>query len=182
MAVSNFRDIEIDTTPLIAQPDRHLHHMSRYNRRPSYTVSRAVEDMKVRLNRAFAALRRQGLIARQNYLCCSSCAGYSITEDAVKRVGKGKKVNGCVFYHRQDTERFLEGNTLFLAYGELDSTELGTIGLPTAQVGALVMAALEAEGLEPHWDGDPNARIELDPEEHVVKMSLERDRARSAAA
>jgi hypothetical protein len=156
--------------------------MSRYYPRPSYEVMNAVADMKVRLNRAFAAMRRQGLIARQNFSCCGGCAGYEITEDAVKLVKKGRKVNGSVFYHRQDTERFMDGETLFLAYGPLESTELGTIGLSTEAVGTLVMAALEAEGLHPSWNGDPDARIELDPAEHAVQMAYARDRSRSAAA
>ena len=155
--------------------------MSRHAYRPSYETTNAVNDMTLRLNRAFAALRKQGLLARQNFLCCGSCAGYALTEDAVARTRKGKKVNGCVFYHRQDTERFLTGDTLFLGYGPLDSTELGTIGLTTREVGTLVVAALEAEGLEPHWDGNPDTRISLDPAEHAVKLAYARDLARRAA-
>src|SRR5574343_700276 len=154
--------------------------MSRRPYRPSYETSQAIADMKVRLNRAFAAMRAMGLIARQNFECCGSCAGYAITEDAVIRVSKGKKVNGAVYYHNQANERFLEGGELNIGYGQLDSTEKGPIGLEAEKVGALVMAALEAAGLEPYWDGNPNSTINLDPEEHAVKMAYERDRKRAA--
>jgi hypothetical protein len=153
--------------------------MSRHHYRPSYEITSAVTDMKYRLNKAFAAMRAMGLIARQNYECCSSCAGYAITEDAVIRVNKGKKVNGSVFYHHQDTESFLDGETLHIRFGQLDSQQLGPIGLDTTKVGALVLAALEAAGLEPYWNGSPDSTITLSPEEHAVKMSYERDQKRA---
>lgn len=153
--------------------------MSRYHYRPSYAVTQAVTDMKYRLNKAFAAMRAMGLIARQNYECCSSCAGCAITEDAVIKVTKGKKVNGAVFYHHQDTESFKDGETLHIRFGQLNSQQVGPIGLETVKVGALVMAALEAAGLEPYWNGDEDSTITLSPEEHAVKMSYERDRKRA---
>ena len=55
-----------------------------------------------RIGKAFAALRRQGYIARQNYLCCGTCAGAAIATDIKE---KRLKPRGAVFYTKQDRER-----------------------------------------------------------------------------
>jgi hypothetical protein len=116
---------------------------------------------KAKLTKAFRSLRRQGFIARQNFLCCQTCAGYEATQIAERMTLLGKKVEGCVFYHQQDARQFNEDGTLYLAYGDLKSSKLGKIGRLTKEVGEMVVAALRAEGLEPEWDGDPDRRIFL---------------------
>ena len=115
--------------------------------------------MKPRLNAAFKALRAEGIIARQNFSCCSSCAGYAITGIAVKRVQAGRSVHGVTFYHRQDTAGMFENGLLYIRYGNVDSTELGSIGLPPEEVGAIVCQKLTEAGLKWWWDGDPDECI-----------------------
>ena len=116
-------------------------------------------EFKGKLNQAFKDLRKEGLIARQNFMCCGSCAGYSLTEMAVNKVRAGKVVNGAVFYHNQDKESLYNDGTLYLGYGNLDSTELGEIGLPTIEVGKIVVRILEKNGLQYEWDGTEDQRI-----------------------
>ena len=133
--------------------------------------------MKWRLNRAFLAMRKNGLIARQNYLCCGGCAAYGLTEMAEARARRGRKILGAVSYHQQAATRFREGGELCITFGQVHSEALGALGVETSLVGAMVVAALEAEGLEPFWSGDENECITLDPAEHVVRMRYHRDLA-----
>lgn len=125
---------------------------NRYNR---YNVA----PLREKLNIAFKIMRKNGLIARQNYLCCGSCAGYDLTIDAVKRVQSGKIVNGCCFYTRQDNSGLQFNGRVYLGYGCLESTEAGTIGLSTEHVGVIVVDALDRAGLKYEWDGNPDTRI-----------------------
>lgn len=115
---------------------------------------------KAKLNVAFSLMRKAGLVARQNFSCCSNCAGYELTTDVAAMPSKKRaKVNGVCFYHRQDAERLKRGDDLYLGYGPVDSTEHGQIGLETAQVGRLVTSCLTQAGLAYEWDGKPSSRI-----------------------
>jgi hypothetical protein len=109
---------------------------------------------KDKLNHAFRQMRHAGLVARQNFSCCGSCAGYELTTDIVAMPAKKRaNVKGVCFYHRQDAERLNRGGDLYLGFGPVDSTEHGQIGLETVQVGRLVVRALELAGLGYEWDG-----------------------------
>ncbi len=122
-----------------------------------------MEIFKIRLNNAFKEMRKKGLVARQNYLCCQTCAGYGITTDTAKRIKEGKvkkeDVKGCVFYHHQDTEGLRKHHSLYLAYGPMDSEESGLIGLEETQVGAIVCECLKNNELEYEWNGSGHQRI-----------------------
>jgi hypothetical protein len=116
-------------------------------------------EIRDRIRITFEYLRKKGLLARMNFLCCQNCAGYAMTEIAVKMVDKGKKVLGSVYWHNQDEEQFQKDGTLYLAYGNLESTKNGTIGLSTVEVGYMVYAELRKQGLIVAWDGDPDQRM-----------------------
>ena len=127
---------------------------------------------KYKLNAAFNNLRKQGFIARQNFSCCSSCAGYELAS-YVKELSPAKqaKVKGAITYTRQDGQDAFEDRsrrwpyhnrgprTLLIGYGPIGVHGVGDFGLPTAEVGQALKAALEAEGLQVDWDGDPDKRI-----------------------
>jgi hypothetical protein len=120
------------------------------------------EEKRKKLIQAFKALRKQGFIARADYLCCSSCAGYAIAEKVSKMTKeKVAKVKGCVFWHHQDEQNFWSNGHLYLAYGELNSTTHGKVGLPTKEEGMIVVKELENQGLKVEWDGDSNSRIKV---------------------
>jgi hypothetical protein len=118
-----------------------------------------------KLNLAFRLMRKKGLIAYQNYSCCSNCAGIEITNEAEQRIEAGKatpeSIKGCCFYHRQDAESRDAGRSFYLAYGPMDSAKHDEIGLDTAEVGKLVVEALREAGVGFEWDGNPNTRIEV---------------------
>jgi dienelactone hydrolase len=125
---------------------------------------RANEDVRFRLTRAFAVLRSRGYVARQHYMCCSSCAGAALAGQLQERVPEGFR--GAVFYHAQDAEALAHKATtrdplsLCVRFGPVivDDVEYG---LSKAQVGREVEEVLCAEGLTVSWDGDPETTIEV---------------------
>lgn len=62
---------------------------------------------KSNLNKAFAALRKAGYFARQNFTCCQSCGWAAVPEK------NGEK---AVFYHNQDNHSKLRGQSFHLAW------------------------------------------------------------------
>ena len=110
-----------------------------------------LEPVKQQINTAFALMRKNGLLSRQNFMCCGSCAGYALNE-ALKKEGNDKI--GCVYYHKQDTEHFNNDGHLYLGYGSIDDSEEASL-----QVGAVVMQALMDAGLSVEWNGDASTRI-----------------------
>lgn len=122
---------------------------------------RRIRQIKNGLNSAFKALRKQNIIARQNYECCRSCGWSSITlhiekisEDARDRVA------GAVFYSSQDNRSMISGLGLCISYGNIE-TRYGVIGKPDDEIGGMVVKALRAAGLSVEWDGDVRSRIKV---------------------
>jgi hypothetical protein len=110
-------------------------------------------EIKARVKRAFQQLRTaDGFIARGNYLCCSSCAGYAIGTDARK---SGHKF--CAFWHKQDEEHFRDGKepSLAIRYGAINNDD----EKETLYAGRVVERVLKANGLTLEWDGNPSTVI-----------------------
>ncbi|MEU7674281.1 hypothetical protein AB0C42_05665 [Micromonospora taraxaci] len=103
-----------------------------------------------RLTAAFRTLSDAGLVARENFSCCRNCG----TAEIGAEVPRGRTARGYAFYHQQDAERGVDGSGVHVAYGLFEQP-------PTAQIGEEVAAALRAEGLTVHWDGDPGTRIRV---------------------
>lgn len=104
------------------------------------------------LSKAFAELRKNGLVARQNFTCCQSCGNYSGWEEV-----KGSKKMGLVFYHRQDKENLQKDRYVYLAYSGWDEPGKST----TKEVGNLVVETMKNNGLSVEWNGDVNTRIKV---------------------
>jgi len=121
-----------------------------------------VLEMKARLTKAFRNMRKEGLLARQNFECCSSCAGYSMTLRARELISNGKEkseIKGCCFYHAQDNDDLVVGRGFYLSYGPMDSQEHGVIGLSNEEVAKIVIKCLKDAGVETDWDGNGGRRI-----------------------
>lgn len=124
----------------------------------------AVAATRLRLREVFKEVRRKGLIARMNFSCCSSCAGYAISRAFGEAAANGKRLPaGAVFWHQQDNDHFIERGELYLAFGQISHSENGRPDLEssmdTAQVGAVLASALERHGVQFRWDGSPDSRI-----------------------
>lgn len=118
-------------------------------------------QLAINLAKAFRALRKLGYIARQNYMCCSSCAGYSLTCDAENLVKNKKPFKGVVFFHRQDAKQYIKGYSLAIRFGHVTSEELGELGQSSALTGKDVVRVFAENGLVTKWDGNPNVVIEV---------------------
>lgn len=135
------------------------HHVQRYMReilaeqRAEQVFWPTVTDCE-RLDAAFAALERAGIVARQHFSCCGSCGAAEIWEELAAFDELGTPARGYVFYHRQDTEVAGELGGLYLSYGAVEAG-----AAPTEAVGRAVVEALEAKGLDSVWDGQWTNRI-----------------------
>ncbi|MEU6421718.1 DUF6891 domain-containing protein [Streptomyces spiralis] len=107
-----------------------------------------------RLEEAFAALERAGIVAREDFTCCRGCGVAEIGGE----VTDPDSARGFVFSHHQSTRAAAEGHGLTLHYGGFDGSEE-----TTAAVGREVVTALEAAGLSTEWDGDPGRAITVTP-------------------
>ena len=117
-------------------------------------------DSKTKLNAAFANLRKQGFIARQNFACCGSCAGYEISTYVKDlKPARQAKVKGAITYNRQDGQAAF--GRLYIGFGPVGVHGVGDFGLPAEEVGKALVEALTAQGLQVEWNGNPDERVKV---------------------
>lgn len=121
-----------------------------------------LKETKVRLTKAFRYLRKQnGILAKQNFMCCGGCAGGTlatrITEENAKKPGRW---NGSVYYHRQNNDSLIEDGEVYIHFGHashcVDSSNVITGDdrpSDTVAIGQCAKEALERYGLEVEWNG-----------------------------
>jgi hypothetical protein len=105
-----------------------------------------------RLDMAFAELEHHGILARQDYWCCSTC-GHSAAWGEVEREQAKRPINGYVFYHSQDTEGAVYGS-FYLAYGAVEDSESAL-----RRVAMAIIDTLRRFGITTEWNGQTNSRI-----------------------
>jgi hypothetical protein len=115
----------------------------------------AVTD-NTRLDRAFAELEKEGIVARQNFWCCGTCGGDAIVDEIARANKRCHTFDGYTYFHEQDTAIAVLGHGLNLGYGtpDFDPKESVAIGL-------LVVKALRKHGLKPQWSGDLEDHIHV---------------------
>lgn len=113
-----------------------------------------------KVRQAFKVLRGEGFLAKCNFSCCQSCAGYELSTKAGELVGKKKTVLGCVFWTHQDNADRRKGNSFYLSFGPLhfDGNQIGIDAVPC---GERVIAALKSVGVKAEWNGTENQRIRV---------------------
>jgi hypothetical protein len=109
-----------------------------------------------RLDRAFAELEANGIVARQNFTCCQTCGHAEIGEQIENAMAEGRAVEGYTFFHQQDTEAAVDEGGMHLAYGALEEGEGAT-----AAIGRRVADTLGRHGLAVQWDGSVKTRIQV---------------------
>ena len=96
----------------------------------------------------FRELRKEGFIARQNYMCCQSCGWSAIASD----YGVEDDNKNVVFFHGQDNDSFDKKGTL-----------QETIHLAWQGDGNKIKDVAEKFGYVVEWDGTENQRIGILP-------------------
>ncbi len=92
---------------------------------------------KSKLTKAFQALRKAGYFARQNFMCCQSCAWSAMTDEQAKK---------AVFFHGQDADDLKENGSCHLAW---------------SGNGKEIVKILEDNGVQTKWEGTDNKRIKI---------------------
>lgn len=105
------------------------------------------------LRRAFSEMRRYGILAEPDFLCCQSC-GVAAMESMAREFPDDSQPVGYCFYHGQDAEGLAESGRAMLAFngfGPVDSRAVGNI----------VVGCLNRAGVKTRWSGDTRHRIEF---------------------
>jgi len=105
---------------------------------------RAWGEVRSNLNRAFAELNERGVLARENFACCGTCAAAEIHDER----DDSRHWHGYVWYHQQDTDALIdsEEGAVYLGYGiypPADFDEFTHAALPEAEQQACWQADLE---------------------------------------
>jgi hypothetical protein len=110
-----------------------------------------------RLDVVFAALGQRGVLCLHNAGYTQS-DGYDDFRQACDRRADRANLLGYCFYHRQDLERVVRGQGLFLAFGPVDPASEDIAG---PAVGRMVQEELARAGFDVTWDGTFAQRIHL---------------------
>lgn len=117
--------------------------------KPRYLTTDQKAEFRSRLRKAYSLFRKNlNAVARQNYLCCSSCAGSALGEQA--RIQNKKPV---IFSHKQDAGSLSLGY-MSVRYGNLDGNDI-----EDQELGRQIVQILRQVGLSVDWNGSPNQVI-----------------------
>lgn len=101
-----------------------------------------VKTDKAVFNDMFKEFRKEGFIARQDYLCCNSCATSALEADY-----NVDENSSYVFYHGQDADAFenkMLTRTLYLGW---------------QGNGKKLVEIIKAHGFQVDWDGTEERKI-----------------------
>lgn len=144
-------------------------------RRPSRGTGEARNGVK----EAFQELRRLGYLARMNFWCCSTCAGYALGQMWDKKPTK----KGAIYFHRQNEEYYWESGRLHIHYfgGRTgDNGEEAT--RKTKEVGEAIVNTLVKRGITYRWNGSSDRAIEVFDSSELLAETEERERQRAEEA
>jgi hypothetical protein len=109
-----------------------------------------------RLDRAFAALEAEGILAIHNAGFTPSEGIAEMSEQYRAAGGTASGIVGYCFYHRQDMEYALKYHKLGLAFGDIDGDDGRGV-----EIGKCIRHALEAAGLRVAWTGSINDKLDI---------------------
>jgi hypothetical protein len=109
-----------------------------------------------RLDRAFAALRAEGILPVHNAGMTPSEGIAEMSEQYHAAGGQKSGIVGYCFYHRQDMEYALKHHKLGLAYGDIDGDDRRGV-----EIGKRIRSALEAAGLRVAWTGSIRDKMDI---------------------
>ena len=95
-------------------------------------------------------------MARQHFSCCGTCGAHEIHDEIEQAEKAGRPARGFTFFHVQDTEHAVGGESLYLSYGSADQDRWRRVA-----IGHEVVDVLSRHGLSPAWNGKHAHRIAL---------------------
>ena len=114
------------------------------------------------LTDAFEVMEERGLVARQDHLCCKTCAADDLNHIVDTRREKGEHILGYAYYHNQDADGIRDGRGVYIGFSSAVERETTMI---QKAIGRLVCQCLKEAGFSPVWEDDPEQRIFIPPEE-----------------
>lgn len=131
-------------------------------------------EVRGNISRAFAELNELGVLARENFSCCGTCASGEIHDE----LDDSRHWHGFLWYHQQDTESLIgsEDGEVYLGYGAYpaeDFDENAYAALPHSEQQARYQADLERmldeiafpvlrrHGMRVEWNRNQSRRIRV---------------------
>lgn len=103
-------------------------------------------------------LKEHGILFLNNYWCCQSCAGSSLTIDFEN--GDLNDYFGYCYYHNQDLEGFEKNGKLYLAWGcLLDGFNDNNV----TEIGNKIVEIAQKHNFTINWNGSTATRIIIQP-------------------
>ncbi len=106
----------------------------------------------------FKQLIEEGILALENFSCCTRCGCIEI-EDEIKE--REKEFHGFCFYHAQDDENRRNGHSFYLCYGSTEKDDNGWGWALAIEVGHRIVEVLNQHGIKTNWNGDIARKIEV---------------------
>jgi hypothetical protein len=110
--------------------------------------------MRRALREAFKTMRKNGLVARMNFLCCQNCGITQISDELDE--GKHRNKIGYAFFHSQDNSDIENRGEVYIAWGHVKDKPNK---IEKKQVSDVICNAIESAGLKVVWDGSSDHRI-----------------------
>jgi len=112
------------------------------------------KETKDKINKVFRELRKQGLLCKQNFHCCSGCATSALTSYFANT--PNTKYKGVAYFHKQDMQYFLEDGQMTIRFCAVDDNEAVTV-----QIGKLITEQCNDAGLTVEWKGTAGFVIQV---------------------
>lgn len=109
-----------------------------------------------RFDAAFSQLELDGVVCRQDFSCCGTCAAAEIWDEIEAEQDEGREVIGCAHYNWQDTESAVDGYGIYLSYGSVLESEQAAV-----DIGHKIADAMRSQGLKVTWDGTLSKRLHV---------------------
>lgn len=133
---------------------------------------RELGDVRSNLTQAFDELNQLGVLARENFTCCGTCAAAEIHDER----DESRHWHGYLWYHQQDTESLVSSpdGSVYLGYGAYppeDFDEAAYAALPEEErlagyqsdvervLDELVFPVLRKYGMRVEWNRSQATRV-----------------------
>lgn len=151
-----------------------------YARAARITQQAAWPDEPTNLTRAFTALAQIGILARENFSCCGTCADREIWDER----DDTRTWRGYVCFHMQDTDQLVEERSTYVGYGVFipahisedewnalsDDNQQRLYAELTTSLMNEAKEVLSAEGIGWTWNGHLEKRILLTNAEYFAHL------------